>query len=189
MKNRKIAVLSILSALICVLQVLSYFVSFGAFNISLVLVPVVLAAVMYGEWAGGAMGLIFGVVVTLCSAFGLDKGGFILFSANPFTTTFICLLKGAAAGFFAGLVAKKLKEIKPFFAVLLAAILTPVINTGIFLIGMFVFFKDVLYSWAGGTNIVTYIIVGLVGLNFLIELIVNIVLSGGIFRAIKSLKK
>ncbi len=189
MKNRKTAVLGLFAALIVVLQFLSYMVSIGVFNISLVLVPVVLAAVMYGKWAGGAMGFIFGVVVTVCSAIGLDKGGFILFSANPFLTSLICLLKGSAAGFVAGIVYKSLKDKKPYVAVLLAAVVTPVVNTGIFIIGMLTCFSDILYSWAGGTNIVTYIVVGLVGVNFLIELVVNVILSSGIHTVIKSLQK
>jgi hypothetical protein len=40
---------------------------------------------------------------------------------------------------------------------------------------MLTFFKDVLAAWAGGGDIIAYILSGLVLLNFVPELIINVV--------------
>ena len=50
--------------------------------------------------------------------------------------------------------------------------------------GMFLFFKDTLYAWSGGTDIDTYVILVLAGVNFLVELVINIVLSPAIVRIV-----
>ena len=71
---------------------------------------------------------------------------------------------------------------------MLTAIVAPLVNTGLFVIAMFAFFKDILSQWAGGTNVVTYAIVGLVGVNFIIELVINIVMAPAMLRVSKSLK-
>lgn len=75
-----------------------------------------------------------------------------------------------------------------YIAVLVSAIICPVVNTGIFLLGCVVFFMDTINGWgeaAGFASIGSYLIVGMVGINFLIEMVVNVVLSSVIVRIIK----
>ena len=47
-KSINAALLGMFTAITVVLQLMSYLVKIGTFNLSLVLVPIVLAAVMYG---------------------------------------------------------------------------------------------------------------------------------------------
>ena len=54
---------------------------------------------------------------------------------------------------------------------------------------MLVFFFDTISGWAGGQNMLLYIIVGLTGVNFLVELGVNVLLAAGIERIIRAGKK
>ena len=70
-----------------------------------------------------------------------------------------------------------------------AAVVCPVVNTGIFLVGCNLFFMDTIKEWAGGTNVGVFMITGLVGLNFVFEMLVNIVLSPVVLRLIKIGKK
>ena len=73
-----------------------------------------------------------------------------------------------------------------------AAIAAPVVNTGIFLIGCEVFFLDTVREWgraAGFENVGTFMLTGFVGLNFLFELLVNIVLAPVIVRLVKYARK
>ena len=58
-------------------------------------------------------------------------------------------------------------------------------NTGLFILGMFVFYISTLEAWAGGQSVVYYAIIGLTGINFLVEVAVNIVLSSGITSIIR----
>ncbi len=194
MKNQKagtkVAILGVFAAVIVVLQLLSYVVKIGTFNLSLVLIPIVLGAVLYGAKIGAMLGAIFGAVVIVCCVTGLDGGGYILFSANPWLTSLICLLKGALAGFVAGLIGNsKLRQNKPYLAVILAALAAPVANTGLFCAATLVFFKDILNSWAGGTDLMLYVITGLIGVNFIIEFVINAVAAPALFRVTKAVKK
>lgn len=188
-KSVNAAVLGMFTAVVIVLQLLSYLIKIGTFNLSLVLIPIVLAAVMYGPKYASVLGGVFGVIVVLASITGLDGGGHILFNSSPVLTSLVCIVKGVAAGFFAGLAANALKEKNLYAAVVLAAITAPIVNTGLFCISMVLFFKDTLTVWANGANIVYYIIFGLVGVNFLIEFAVNVILSPTVLSVTKALKK
>ena len=70
----------------------------------------------------------------------------------------------------------------------MAAVLSPIVNTGIFCLGLILFFRPILISWAGGTDVLYYIIFSLLGINFLVELGVNIVLSPIVVRILKAVK-
>ena len=187
-KTQNVAILGIFSAIIVVLQLMSYFIKIGTFNLSLVLIPVVLGAYLYGPKVGAVLGGVFGVTVTVCCFAGLDGGGYILIQASPVITSLICIIKGVAAGLFAGFTANAFKVKKSYLGIMLTAIVAPLVNTGLFVIAMFAFFKDILSQWAGGTNVVTYAIVGLVGVNFIIELVINIVMAPAMLRVSKALK-
>ena len=113
----------------------------------------------------------------------------ILFSQNAVATVLLCIVKGAAAGYIAGIVYKALSKKNEFLAVVLSAIICPVINTGLFVLGMYIFFVDTLSAWANGVNIIYYVIFGLTGLNFIVELITTVVLSSAIKRIIAVAKK
>ena len=59
-QTRNTAVLGMFAAVIVVLQLLSYAIKIGAFNLSLVLIPIVLGAYLYGAKTGAVLGGIFG---------------------------------------------------------------------------------------------------------------------------------
>jgi hypothetical protein len=89
----------------------------------------------------------------------------------------------------AGLVFRALEQKNTWLAVIAAAIVCPVVNTGIFLVGCKLFFMETITEWAGGSNVGVFMITGLVGLNFVFEMLFNIVLSPVILRLIKIGKK
>lgn len=188
-KSQKVAVYGLFTAIVVVLQLLSYSLKVGTFNLSFVLIPIILGGYLYGMGMGTLLGAVFGVVVTICCVTGMDAGGYILFTANPYLTSLICIVKGAAAGFVSALIGKLLKNVNPYLAIMLSAIAAPVVNTGLFCLGMLTCFKDILASWAGGTDVVTYILVGLVGINFIIELVINVVFAPSLLRVSKAIKK
>ena len=84
---------------------------------------------------------------------------------------------------------KKTNKKRVFAATVVAALSAPIVNTGIFVVGMVLFFKDILFAWAGDTNIVLYVLVGLAGLNFAVEFIINTVLSPAIVRIVNAIDK
>jgi len=67
-----------------------------------------------------------------------------------------------------------------------------VVNTGVFLLGCWVFFMPTITEWGklyGFESVGAYMIFGLTGLNFLIELGVDLVLAPVATRLIKIGKK
>lgn len=174
---------AVFTALVAVLQYMGAFVRFGPFSISLVLMPVVIGSALCGRRLGAWLGLVFGVIVLLSG----DAAPFM--AVNPLGTVITVLAKGTACGFGAGLAYSLLQKYNEAAAVALASVVCPVINTGIFLIGCLVFFMDTISAWAMeaglGGSVAHYMIFGLVGINFIIELGVNLVLCPIIVRLIK----
>lgn len=181
MNVRTLTGLAVLTAIVVVLQFLGTFIRFGPFAISLVLIPIVVGAALYGKWAGAWLGFVFGVVVLLT-----DAAAFLAVSVPG--TILVCLLKGLLAGLCAGLVFKALEPKNTTVAVVVAALVAPVVNTGIFLLGCLVFFMPTITAWGEGLgfpNVGNYILFGLVGGNFLFEVLANIILSPVIVRLIE----
>ncbi len=177
--TKKIAGVGLLTAIVVVLQLLGSFIHFGPFSISLVLIPIVIGASLYGVLAGAWLGLAFGITVLISG----DAAAFLTIS--PAGTVITVLLKGMLAGLLAGGVYKLIEKKNKTVATIVAAIVCPVVNTGIFLVGCRLFFFDTIKTWAAGTNVFVYMITGLVGFNFLFELGANIILSPTIIKLTK----
>lgn len=188
-KVKKLVVMAIFVAIIVVLQTLGSFIKFGSFSISLVLVPIVVGAAIHGAKTGAFYGAVFGLVVLINCISGVDIGGNVLWAANPLMTALLCLVKGALAGYVAGLVYTLVAKKNVYLGVICAAVVCPIVNTGIFLLALALFYHDILLQWAGGTNVAYYAFTGLAGVNFLLELGVNIVLSPAILRIINAAKR
>ena len=190
MENRKpniststIVGIGLLTAIVVVLQFISMWLRFSAFSITLTLVPIVVGAALYGKWAGAWLGFAFGIAVLLTG----DANAFLAISVPG--TIITVLLKGALSGLCAGLIYRALCKKNQIAAVIAAAVTAPVVNTGVFLLGCCAFFLDTLKVWAGEMDVVAYMFIGLVGLNFLIELGINLVLNPAIVSIIKIGKK
>ena len=178
--------IGLLTAIVVVLQFVSMALRFGTFSITLTLVPIVVGAALYGKATGAWLGFVFGVAVLLTG----DAAAFL--AINIPGTIATVLVKGAAAGLCAGLVYRLLAKKNQVAAVLLSSITAPIVNTGIFLLGCRLFFYDTVAAWGAGLgfeNTFVYMIVGLVGINFLIELGVNLVLNPTIILIINVAKK
>lgn len=189
-KTRKMTGLAIFSAIIVVLQVVSTFVKFGPFSITLSLAPIIIGAAIYGVGAGAILGFVFSAVVVITGILGWD-GGFImmLMGISPVGLLITALGKGTLAGWVSGLVYKAISKKNELLGVITAGVVCPVVNTGFFVVGMLLFFADTFTAMAGGQDLVSFIIFGLAGINFVIELLVNLVLSSGITQIIKAGKK
>ena len=190
-KTLRTVQLALLVALVVALQMVSALIPpvGGMVSITLTLIPVVVGGILLGKRAGAILGFSFGLIVMINCIAALDPGGNILWNANPFFTALICLVKGTAAGFFPALFyeliagkGKNAGEGRRFVATVVAALSAPIINTGLFVAGMFLLFKETLYAWAGGTDIIVYILAGLAGVNFLVEFLINTILSPAIVR-------
>lgn len=191
MKNvKKMTGVALLMALVVVLQLLGGMIPpVGGFTISLVLIPIVMGAALYGPQTGALLGAVFGAVVMIGCISGTDAGGAVVFQANPILCVLVVMGKGVLAGFLSGVVYAALKQKNSTLAMVLAAAVCPVVNTGTFVLCMAAFFMDVLSVWAGGSNVLGYILSGLMLCNFVPELVINLIFSGAGARILKSMDK
>lgn len=192
-KTLRMVQLALLAALIVLLQQIVIPLP-GSLTLSLVLVPIVVGAVLFGPSSGALLGGVFGVVVSVLVITGrAGELSTMMWLANPVMTVLVCMVKGVAAGWVAGLVSRAFKKV-PMVGIVLAAAVAPVVNTGIFLLGMLTVFRGVMMEFAdkigmGGTAAVYFAVVVLVGINFLVEFAANVVLSPSIAAIVKAVRK
>ena len=190
-KIKRMVGIALLMGMVIVLQFVSSSIPpiGGLVSISLVLIPIVLGAAAYGVGCGVFLGATFGVVVAINCITGADPGGAMVFQADPALCFLVVMGKGILAGLASGAVFKLLEKKNLYVAMLCAAIICPVVNTGTFIACMLLFFVDVLNAWASGAALVGYILTGLVLANFVPELIINIVFSPASARILKVIRK
>jgi len=204
LNNKKIVrmvELALLVALVFVLQMLGSFIKIGPLPMSFVLVPIVIGAFLLGWREGAFLGFVFGLITMVMGIFGVDGFSFLLWQANPFWFVVVCLVKATASGLGAGLIYKGLNKLLGekhiVVTTVIASISAPIINTGIFVIGMIAFFFNTmeglpaLFPTVFGqfNGAVEVVFLGLAGFNFLGEFVVNLVVSPAIVRIIAVVSK
>ena len=173
---KKLVSISLFAAMIIVLQLISNYVTFGPVSITLALTPVIVGSIIYGPKAGFILGAVQGIVIVTAPSTNL------FLSETVFGTILVCVLKTGIAGLVSGYVYKAFKNTK--FGVILASVLVPIINTGIFTLASFTIFLPLIKSLAGGSGVDIYkfVFVIMIGTNFIIELVVNSALSPMVIR-------
>ena len=172
--TKTIVITGLLLALEIIFQLIGNYLNVGIANINLSLVPVVIAGIVGGPISAAILGFFNGLMVLLSpSTIG------VFMPMSPAGTVLVCLLKYTLAGVVSSLMYRWLsKLINVHVATPIAAALVPVINTALFIAGAFIFFQDWLFpdgqtlggAWA-------FIILSVVGWNFLIEFFTTIILS------------
>lgn len=176
-KAKKIAVLGVLTALLILLQCFGGAFTINGLSLSFVLVPIVLGGAVFGVGVGTALGFIFSLIVFLYGLFGVEPFTSYLLSDFTALAVLTIFVKGIAAGTISALVYKALKNKNEYAAVFAASICAPVVNTGLFMIGVLLMGDEVLSLLS-----ITVLF------NFLIELAINVVLAPSLYRVIKVVK-
>lgn len=189
--KRQLVFLALLSAVTFVLQMLAAVIpAVGQFRFSFAMVPVVVAAVSCGKKGGAIIGGVFGLTVFAQCLFGIDTGGAVLLQVNPFFTFVVSAVRGALAGLLVGIVADLLgKKTGRVLRYVITAASAPFFNTLLFVLGYSTLFRENLYEAAGGSNAFSFVILGLVGVNFLFELATTVLVSPAICTAVEKTEK
>ena len=178
---------ALMTSLVIVFQCLAtYTTFFGPFSTAIGLIPIVIGAVLCGPVIGAWLGLVFGLVVMITG------GANLFFAFNIIGTIITVVVKGSACGLVAGYVNKLLQNFNRTVAVIAAAIVCPIVNTGIFLLGCILFFMpyaneiaDLLQLNVSGMAVFAALAFG----NFLFEIGMNIVLSPIMVKIIEVAEK
>ena len=178
----KMVGIALLIAIVVVLQLLGQFIKFGPVSISLVLMPIVVGAAVYGPTAGAVLGLAFGVVVLL------QPDTAFFYGMSVIGTVVTVLVKGTLCGWIAGLTYRAFAKKNKILGVAMAAVICPVVNTGIFFLGCVTFFLEPLAA-TGIENVAMYVITVFIGFNFVAEFVANVLCCPIIVRLLHVLKK
>ena len=180
-QTEKLVLMALLTALVAVLAYFGGFIKIGGLaSISLTLIPVVLGGALLGPlcgaWLGGVAGAVFFITADAAFWFSLSIPGTII----------TVMVKGILSGLCAGLAYKFFERFNRYVAVIISAVVCPIVNTAIFLIGCLIFFIDAVNSMAAseGMSVAGYLIIFFVGLNFVFELLLNIIVTPALLRII-----
>ena len=185
---KKLTYFSILAALTVILQVFGNTVRIaGIVTLNFSLIPIVLSAILLGALYGTALGTITGLVILLNNGIlGADGFTNVLFATDPVIIILVCIFKTAVAGGISGLLFKTLKKFNVYVAVLIAAGVVPIINSGLFIVGMLMIVPSLVNVGfiAEGANAFAVIVIGFVGLNFVFEFLFNLIMAPALYRVI-----
>jgi len=189
---KKLTYFAILLALVIVLQLLSTFgvLKISATPINLTLIPVVLGGMILGPVYGGLLGLAFGIVTLVAGITGADGFTFVLWSDHPILTALTCLLKGSLCGLISSFAYCVVAEKKKYLATFVASAVAPIVNTGLFILGALLMNDTISgFAKAEGVSVMYFLIIICAGVNFLIELGINLVVSPAIYRVSEIISK
>ena len=185
-ETERLVLAAVLTAIVVILQVMAILTRavLPIFAINLVLIPIVIGAAIGG--VGAWLGFVSGVAILISG----DAASFL--AINIAGTLITVLLKGTASGFAAAGAYKLFEKKNKYLAVLVSALVCPVVNTGIFVLGCLTFFMDTVRAWGEGLgyeNAFAYIFLGMIGINFIIEVALNLVLSPAVLRLLSIKEK
>ena len=164
--------------------------AFGT-KISLVLIPIAMGAMLLGPTAGAILGFIYGATVFVSlGVLHMDPFTGFLFDSNPVMTCLICTVKTTAAGLVGGIVYRALCKKNALLAVFVAAALVPTVNTGVFVLGCFLIYNTISQVAASnGYSAVYFVLIVCAGVNYALELAINMIFSPALERITRILSK
>lgn len=193
-KTLRMVQVALLMALEVVLTLLYIPTPISTINLNFGLIPIVIAAVFLGPLAGTLIGCVSGTVTAIQVLTVPSFFNTFLVSVNPVAACVISVLKTALAGFIIGLVYKAVSKggKHSLLDYILASALCPIVNSGVFALGMFAFFGNALLAdptlSTFGTGLVAIVFIGLIGVNFVVEFIVTTLLSPAVCKTLTAAK-
>ena len=162
---------ALLIALTVVFTIISNYIPIvPGVTINLSLVTIALAAMIYGWKSGLLIGLVNGAIVMLSAG--------IFFAENPVATVFICLLKSGLAGVASAILFKLISKKNEYVAVGVSSIIIPIVNTGLYVLGVYLFFsREFFYAVLPST------------LNCAIELLLSVFLTPAVYLILKTFNR
>lgn len=179
--------LALFSALIALLAFTPLgYLRAGAVEITFIIIPVSVGAMILGPAGGAILGGVFGVTSFL-QCFGMSTFGTMLFGVDAVSTVVLCLIPRILCGWFTGLIFRLLikrreKKIVPF---IVGGLCTPIFNTLLFVGGFMLLFRNTMLDMMteGGLTLLPFL-AGFVGINGLIEAGVSFAVSVPIAKAL-----
>jgi len=181
----KMVRLALLAAIIIVMSFTPLgYLRIGAIEITFLMIPVAIAAIIIGPLGGAIAGGIFGIS-SFIQCFGTSLFGATLLSINPFFTFILCVIPRILAGWIPGLIYMAIQKFGKdrIIPAMVASLAAPLLNTVLFVGGLFLMFGSTEFIRGFGDT-VWAIIVLLVGVNGLVEAGVGFVVGAAVSRVL-----
>ncbi len=198
--TRSIMRLTQLSILVAIMLIFAFtpigYIKMPGIEITLMVLPVAVGAIVLGPVAGAILGAVFGIT-SFIQCFGMSAFGTFLFGLSPVLTFIMCIIPRILCGFLSGLIFKALIKLDKtkLASYFVASLSTALLNT-IFFVGCVVLFFwrnpefiSKMIEWEMKTDTLWAFIVGFIALNGVIEAIVNFVVAGAVAKAIHKIVK
>lgn len=188
MSARELTTLGLLTGVLLLMSVtpLGYFHTFGL-DISLMMVPVAIGAMLMGPKAGAWLGLIFGATSFYQAVTGFST---MLFNINPIYAFLLCIPTRVLMGFLTGVIFKaaqkvdKKKTVCYFVGGFFAAFLNTLFFMGVLLICYWnTEFIQGINETLGGLNPLMFV-VAFVGVNGALEMPSSCIVGGIVSKAV-----
>jgi uncharacterized membrane protein len=165
---------------------LGYIKTLGV-EITLIVIPVTVGAIILGPKAGAILGAIFGITSFL-QCFGLSAFGTMLFGISPIGTFVICMVPRMLMGWLTGLIFINLRKVNRDLSFAVSNLIGPLLNTVFFILVLLLLFYNTEYiqgiaKTLGAKNIFTFVVL-FVGLNGLIEMGVSFIIGTAVSKTI-----
>lgn len=164
-------------------------------SVSLVTIPVAVAAIVVGPIGGLCCGAAFGINSFVRAVMGLGGMTTILFGINPVGMFITAVVMRCLVGLLVGYIFKALKEKAHWgkISYYIGALCAPLLNTLLFMTSLCLFFYNTDYiqklaSGKGAANPIMFVII-LVGIQGVVEAIAGLIIGGSISLVLDKISK
>lgn len=180
----KMVLLAILTAIMLILASLPLKV--GVIEMSFMMVPAAVGAIVLGPLAGLILGGVFGAT-SFIQALTTSEFGAALVAINPFYTFILTMVPRILMGWLTGLIFQALHRIDRtrFISYGAASLSAALLNTIFFMSFLILLFgnTDFIKSFQGDMKLIPFII-AFVGINGLVEAVATMIIGGAVSRAL-----
>ena len=193
-KTVKLVQMAILTAITLILTFTPLgYLRIGVVEMTLIVIPVAIAAIVVGPLGGAVLGGIFGVTSYLLCLMGLSTFGTFMLNLNPWLFFIVSFVPRVLCGLLAGLIFRALQKIdKTRIVSFLVASLSAALFNTIFYVGALILFfwnNEAFISGMEITGSIGVFIIAFVGLNGLVEAIVNFIVGAGLAKVMARISK
>ena len=159
-------------------------------EISLIVIPVTIGAILLGPAGGAVLGGVFGIT-SFIQCFGMSAFGAVLLSINPGSTFILCIIPRILMGWVTGLVYVNIRkhDRKGYASHMITCLVGPLSNTIFFMSALLLFFYNTEYiqgvATELGTNNILAFAIAFVGINGLVEAIACLVIGSAISKSLE----
>lgn len=193
----RLCCIAVLAALLILMALTPLgYIPIGPLRLTLLMLPVAVGGAVLGPRAGLVLGTVFGLT-SFFTCFGMDPFGAVLLGISPLRTAVMCIVPRMLAGLLPALLCRLIRQRSAGRAVGVAATalscaLTAALNTLFFLGTLWLLFGSALANDAqvtallgGAVTTFAAVLVGLAGVNAIVEVAVNLIAGTAISAALQ----